>query len=127
MYELAAVVEGLLGAAAALELEYLGPVAEVVVYSDNQFAVDAAQPGHHSSDSLQKEGLDHIVPLAIEAWAAAEELAGRGAVVRVRRLAPRPHPYRLWPALVDRDPYLCVFFFVFQKLKKLKMTPSRGP
>ena len=44
-------------------------------------------------ESLQKEGLDHIVPLAIEAWAAAEDLAGRGAVVRVLRLAPHPHPY----------------------------------
>ena len=95
MYELAAVVEGLLGAAAALEY-YLGlrHGAEVVVYNDNQFAVDAAQPGYHSIASLRAEGLDHMVPLAIEAWAAARELVeGRGAVVRVLRLAPRPHPY----------------------------------
>ena len=94
MYELAAVVEGLLGAAAALEY-YLGlrHGAEVVVYNDNQFVVDAAQPGYHSIASLRAAGLDHIVPLAIEAWAAAGELAGRGAVVRVLRLAPRPHPY----------------------------------
>ena len=99
MYELAAVVEGLLGAAAADDLG-LRHGAEVVVYNDNQFAVDAGQPGYHSIASLRAEGLDHIVPLAIEAWAAAGELAGRGAVVRVLRLAPRPHPYRLWPALV---------------------------
>ena len=92
MYELAAVVEGLLGAAAALDLG-LRHGAEVVVYNDNQFAVDAAQPGYHSIASLRAAGLDHIVPLAIEAWAAAGELAGRGAVVRVLRLAPRPHPY----------------------------------
>ena len=101
MYELAAVVEGLLGAAAALEYDLgLRLGAEVVVYNDNQFVVDAAQPGYHSVASLRAERLDHIVPLAVEAWAAAEELAGRGAVVRVLRLAPRPHPYRLWPALV---------------------------
>ena len=93
MYELAAVVEGLLGAAAALECFGLRHGAEVVVYNDNQFAVDAAQPGYHSIASLRAAGLDHIVPLAIEAWAAAGELAGRGAVVRVLRLAPRPHPY----------------------------------
>ena len=49
--------------------------------------------GYHSIASLRAAGLDHIVPLAIEAWAAAGELAGRGAVVRVLRLAPRPHPY----------------------------------
>ena len=94
MYELAAVVEGLLGAAAAaLDLNLGLHGAEVVVYNDNQTAVDAAQPGHESIDSLRSAGLDHIVPLAIEAWAAAGELAGRGAVVRVLRLAPRPHPY----------------------------------
>ena len=93
MYELAAVVEGLLGAAAAHEYLGLRHGAEVVVYNDNQFAVDAAAPGYHSIASLQAEGLDHMVPLAIEAWAAARELEGRGAVVRVLRLAPRPHPY----------------------------------
>ena len=93
MYELAAVVEALLGAAAALEHIILGHSAEIVVYSNNEFVVDAAQPGYHSVASLRAAGLDHIVPLAIEAWAAAEELAGRGVVVRVLRLAPRPHPY----------------------------------